>query len=939
MLKNLSFFTAFILGFTLNAQVTCIPVFPSPDDDITLTYDAKQGSAGLADETGDVYAHTGVLTDKSTSASDWKYVKFPWTTNDPSVRMTRVGNGIYTLTIPKIRTFYNVPATEKIQKLAMVFRNGTRTKEGKTSTGGDIFYDLVTDFNVLQTRLIAPVTPVVFTAIGQTIEVKAAASLAGTVSFTDNGVVVKTATNVKDLTHTLTVNTEGVHTVRFKVESGTKVDSSASFTYVTAPVVATANVPINMELGANINAKGDSVTFLFQAPNKQNVFVLGDFNGYKIDNDYLMKRSVDGKTWWLTVKGLTPGQNYTYQYLVDGAILIADPLSTLVLDPANDGFVPSITYPNIPAYPVGKTSGIVSVIQPGKAAYNWKIKNFTRPDKRDLIIYELLLRDFVARHDYQTLIDTLPYLKRLGITAIELMPINEYDGNESWGYNPSFHNALDKYYGTADKFKEFVDKCHENGMAVISDIVFNHASGNSPLAQLYWSGNQPAATSPFLNPTAPHPYSVFNDMNHTSEFTRNYVARCLKYWLTEYNIDGYRFDLSKGFTQNVSSEGTASFYDQSRIDNLKYYHNIIQGVSPTAYTILEHFAETSEETALAKAGMMVWGNGNGDFNEATMGWQKNKLTQASAKRQGWSVDSLHNKYVAYMESHDEERLMYKNIQFGNSTGVGYNVKDLATGLKRVELASAFFYTIPGPRMLWQFGELGYDYSINTNGRVGNKPIRWDFLQDENRNRLFKVTQNLIHLRKTNPVFQSINYNETELGEGYLKAFHLKDNDMSVTVLGNFDVAAAEITPNFQSTGKWYNYLAGDSITVSSTSAPIRLLPGEYRVYTSKKVVPPAGIIRFSTTALKDFAEEANEFMVYPNPSSSGNAFIGYNLKKGGAVQWTVFNTLGQAVTASALQNLTAGSYQEGLKDKLPQGVYLVKLSVNGAVAARKIVVE
>ncbi len=939
MLKSILLSSILIFTFKLNAQIACSPVFPGPDDDVTITFNANQGSGGLATETGDVYAHTGVLTDRSTGPSDWKYVKFAWTVNDASVKMTRQGNGIFTLSIPKLRTFYGVPAAEKIQKLAFVFRNANGSKEGKTSAGGDIYYDLVTDFTVLQTRLIAPISPVVFSTIGQTIDIKAAASLAGTLSFVDNGTTIATAANAKDLNRTLTVNTEGVHIVRFKVISGAIVDSSASFTYVTTPTVKTANPPANMELGANLNANGDSVTLLFQAPNKQNVFVLGDFNNYKIDTAYLMKRSVDGKTWWLTVKGLTAGQNYTYQYLVDGSILVADPLSTLVLDPSNDRFIPTVTYPNLPAYPTGKTTGIVSVIQPGKTPYNWKIKNFTRPEKKDLIIYELLVRDFVARHDFQTLIDTLPYLKRLGITAIELMPINEFDGNESWGYNPAFHNALDKYYGTADKFKEFVDKCHENGVAVIVDIVFNHASGNSPLAKLYWEGNKPAATSPFLNPDAPHPYSVFNDMNHSSEFTKNYVARCLKYWLIEYNIDGYRFDLSKGFTQMASSEATAGNYDQSRIDNLKYYNNVIQATSPTAYTILEHFADNFEETDLAKAGMMVWANANTDFNEATMGWQKNSLTWASAKKRGWGIDSLHNKHIAYMESHDEERLMFKNLQFGNAAG-NYSVKDLATGLKRIELVSAFFYAIPGPRMLWQFGEMGYDYSINTNGRVGNKPIRWDFLQDENRRRLQNVTQNLIYLRKTNAAFKTLNYNETDLNEGYFKAFHIKDNDLSVTILSNFDVVAGDIVPNFQNTGKWYNYLAGDSITVANVSAPIRLLPGEYRIYTSKKLAaPPAGYIRFSPTATQDFAEEANAFTVYPNPTLSGNAFVGYNLRKGGTVQWTVFNAFGQQVVVSSVKNLMAGSYQDDLKQKLPQGVYFVKLSVNGAIGTRKIVVE
>ena len=75
----------------------------------------------------------------------------------------------------------------------------------------------------------------------------------------------------------------------------------------------------------------------------------------------------------------------------------------------------------------------------------------------DLIIYEVLVRDFVAKHNYQTIIDTLNYLDKLGINAIELMPPGEFENNESWGYNPSFHMALDKYYGTPEKFKELID--------------------------------------------------------------------------------------------------------------------------------------------------------------------------------------------------------------------------------------------------------------------------------------------------------------------------------------------------------------------------------------------------------------------------------------------------------------------------------------------------
>lgn len=938
MYQKLLILAIILLANISQAQVTCTPVFPGPDDNITITFNAKEGNMGLASETGDVYAHTGVITDKSTSASDWKFVKFPWTTNDPSVKMTPKGNGIYTLSINNIRAFYAVPAADKILKLAFVFRNSNGSKEGKTAAGGDIFYDIYSSSSALKTLLITPNAPTIYTTIGQMIDVKGAASIASNLTLTDNGTLIASASTAKELTKTITVTGEGGHTVVFKAELNGVADS-ASFTYTVSPTITIADPPKGAELGANINTKGDSVTLLFQAPLKQSVYVIGSFNNYQIDTKYLMKKSVDGKTWWLSIGGLTPGQIYTYQYLVDGVLNVADPLSTLVLDPNNDRFIPSITYPNMPVYPV-RATGIVSVLEPGKTPYVWKTTNYTRPEKKDLVIYELHIRDFIARHDYQTLIDTIAYLKNLGITAIELMPVSEFSGNESWGYNPIFHNALDKYYGTIDKFKEFVDKCHANGIALILDIVFNQADNASPLAKLYWDGSKPSVDNPFLNPTATHPFSVFNDFNHESEYTKNYVDRCLKYWLTEYKIDGYRFDLAKGFTQKVSNnDGVFAAYDQSRVDILKHYHQTIQAAAPGAYTILELFSDNSEETTLATEGMMVWANVNGSSNEATMGYTGNSLTRFSSKARGWN-DAKHDKHIAYMESHDEERLMYKNLQYGNASG-NYSIKnDLNISLKRIELISAFFYTVPGPRMLWQFGELGYDINIDFNGRTGNKPIRWDYYADNARKRIYNVTRNLLELRKNNAAFRTTNYSEADLSSGYSKAFHVQDADFNLTVIGNFDVVANDVNPAFQKTGLWYNFLTGDSINITDKNGVIRLLPGEYRVYTSMRQPKPAGgYVRYTLTGTEEFANQVNEFMVYPTPSVSGNIFIGYNLKNEGDVQWTVYNSIGQQVSASNKKLLPQGSYQDALNMSLSAGTYLVKLTVNGATATKKCVIQ
>lgn len=292
MLKNLLLIGVVFSTFILNAQVTCVPVFPGPDESVMITFNANEGNKGLASETGDIYAHTGIITDASTSLKDWKRVKFPWNVNDPSVRMTAIGNGLYTLNISNIRSFYGALASEKILKLAFVFRNANGTKEGKTAGGEDILYDVYSAGSALKTLIIAPISSTIFTTVGQNISFKGAASLSSNLTLTDNESVIATASAAKELTKTIDIATEGAHRVTFKAETGGNVDS-ASFTYVVPFTLVAADPPAGSELGANI--KGDSVTLLLQAPNKDNVFVIGSFTDYKVDSKYQMRKSIDGK--------------------------------------------------------------------------------------------------------------------------------------------------------------------------------------------------------------------------------------------------------------------------------------------------------------------------------------------------------------------------------------------------------------------------------------------------------------------------------------------------------------------------------------------------------------------------------------------------------------------------------------------------------------------
>jgi 1,4-alpha-glucan branching enzyme len=155
------------------------------------------------------------------------------------------------------------------------------------------------------------------------------------------------------------------------------------------------------------------------------------------------------------------------------------------------------------------------------------------------------------------------------------MPVSEFEGNISWGYNVSLHNAIDKYYGGSQKLKAFIDAAHSQGIAVIADVVFNHAFGQNPMVQMYWnaSQNKLANDNPWFNPDARHPYNVGFDFNHESPSTKRYVNQILKDWLVEYRFDGFRFDLSKGFTQtnNPNDVNKWGQYDASRIAILKGY--------------------------------------------------------------------------------------------------------------------------------------------------------------------------------------------------------------------------------------------------------------------------------------------------------------------------------------------------------------------------------
>ncbi|WP_412467285.1 alpha-amylase family glycosyl hydrolase [Pedobacter sp. KLB.chiD] len=592
------------------------------------------------------------------------------------------------------------------------------------------------------------------------------------------------------------------------------------------PTDLKADLPAGAKDGVVFINNGTSAIVTLYAPNKKSVTLIGEFNNWSTSATP-MKNTSDGNYWWIQVDNLNPSTEYAYQFYVDGNLKVADPYCEKVLDPDNDQYISAATYPNLKAYPTGKTTGIVSVMQANQPVYTWKNASFSRPEKNNLVIYELLIRDFTAEHNYASTLAKLDYLSGLGINAIELMPVNEFEGNLSWGYNPSFYFAPDKYYGTKTALQNFIDECHGRGIAVIMDMVLNHSFGQSPMVQLYFDGSKPLANSPWFNVDAKHPFNVGYDFNHESAATRKFSKDVIKFWMQQYKIDGFRFDLSKGFTQKQSTDDAQfRIYDAGRIAIWKDYNGYIKSLDPSFYVILEHFAEESEEKVLADDGMMLWNNMNYNMNEATMGWLDNSNFQ-------WGFYANHGfakseNLVGYGESHDEERLNFKNITYGNASG-NYVIKgNLATSLKREELVAAFLFSIPGPKMVWQFGELGYDINIDFNGRTGEKPIKWDYYSDPNRKALYDAYAKFIRLKKNNSIFNSSN--STYNLAGGIKYIKLTEGANTVVVVGNFDVVSQTANIDFGTAGTWTDAV-GTSINLSNNTYLKTLAPGEYHIFS------------------------------------------------------------------------------------------------------------
>jgi 1,4-alpha-glucan branching enzyme len=937
----------FVTYFQVNAQVTITPATFNVTDQITITVSFPTNTCNqMGANPAKVYMHSGIGNDSNAFAFS---VVGNWAADDNVGLMTNNNNGTWSITLTP-STYYNLNATQQANatKLGMVFRNPTGTQTLKLAPSCS---DFIFNVGTFQANLVAPTN-------NSTTILNSGGSLAVSANNTNGNAAYNLIANGASLnSNSATQNYSFNHTnilsnqsYELQILQGTST-ITRKFSVIVNPGTLTQALPSGLEEGINYNATdATKATLVLDAPGKDFIYVAGSFNNYQPSSTFAMRKDPSSSKFWLELTGLTSGTNYTYQYWVvdqtpttNSPILVktADPYSTLVLSPFDDPYISPISYPNLPAYPVGQERE-VSVLKTGQTAYPWSTAtaNFIKPEKDNLVVYEVLIRDFDGNRNYQTLIDRIDYFKNLKVNAIQLMPIMEYEGNESWGYNTSFHTALDKFYGTENKLKEFVDLCHQNGIAVILDIALNHAFGRNPMVRMWMKDpdgdgwGEPNVDNPYFNEFAKHTYGVGSDFNHSSAYTKTYVKNVIKHWIQDFKIDGFRWDLTKGFTQNCngSDETCTNAYQADRVAVLKDYADYSWSLDNNHYVIFEHLGSDNEEQQWANyrigegKGIMMWGELHEAYKQLESGYSANAdITRMGHVSRGFTGKRL----LGYAESHDKDRLMYDALTFGNGAGTNPVAGNLNNALFRMSAIGATSILVPGPKMIWHFAELGMNNSIWTcnNGVVNSdydsnnppgdckldtKPQpQWtnNWLAVPERAKIYNDWSKMINLKRNNPVFKG-DYSISPDGNNVRQRIYVFDNNLpasqlkNVVILANFSVASQGVNPSFPYAGTWVNLMDNSTINVTNTTTPITIESGGFRIYGNQAAL-----------GTNDF-QETSAITLYPNPSSGF-----FNLSQDVA-KADVYSVTGQLVKSFGTQ---FSNYNFQVSD-LINGIYIVKVT-------------
>ena len=577
----------------------------------------------------------------------------------------------------------------------------------------------------------------------------------------------------------------GPHTLtaRASHQGEVKLDTR-SFWHI--PVLLEAPMPEGVGYGATDHGDG-TVTFALYAPGKRFVSLVGDFNAWDPDADRMIA-APDG-SWWIT-RALEPG-THLYQYDIDGAMVLGDPYAHQV-DWTNDqwqkGWEPQHAR---------------TVLEVGATPFEWTAEGYQRPSLEELVVYELYIYDLAPGEGFNGVIARLDYIADLGFNAIEPLPWHPWPGRESWGYNPAFHFAVEQLYGTPDDLKRLIDEAHQRGMAVIIDMVLNHAEWGSPLYQLYGRDYE---ASPYFREYDGHNWG-FPKIDQESPAVKRYVADVIRFWIEEYRIDGFRYDATRWTGWQGYNDWGASWYAY-----------VARNADPDNIQIAEHLpieppliTDTEMDTG--------W--------HAEYRWRMREMITRAELNPNAFAESMDGRRVGfqnsfqrmpYTESHDEERVVRELRE------AGFDEDEV---FRRATMAIALPLTTPGVPMIYA----GQEFGEFTKKHVGWNPLSWYLLAREHNRALHDATRALVRLRTTHPALREENLRILAADPKTGLALYERDSTPHlVQVAANFGREEVALSVYLHGDVTWLDAI--NETPHASGVTELTLQPGEVRVWAT-----------------------------------------------------------------------------------------------------------
>ena len=631
-------------------------------------------------------------------------------------------------------------------------------------------------------------------------------------------------------------------------------------------------------------------------------------------------------TWWIELD--LPNGEYEYEYLLINGNRIADPFSRRLTN--------------------GKTR---IEIGPGGIStaddFLWSSNDYIRPSLDTLIIYELHVDDFSAQGNgqgtFSDVIDRLDHLKMAGVNAIELLPITEFPGTHSWGYDPQLMSAVEENYGTPEEFMRLVDEAHSRGIAVIIDLVWNHIKSTSPI----WEIQPDYDLNPYiklhtdLNPNEAEGSWGMLDWDHFNTRTIDYINRVHKIWVDEYRVDGFRFDAMYMIGWDM----------QQQEYGIPAWSTSLRNHDPTVYQIAEHLPSNPwliENTDLSSG----WHDSFHDrlLNDvhgqslSTMSIMRQIIGLHEYSDWGDPYNSL-TQAVKYMVSHDEQSILQEMVTFNS-----YSIEEARS---RDKFYATILFTSLGIPMLFQGQEFGLQTGWDDDNNNGNyddeklqyRPVDWSILDTETGQSHLEHYSKLAKLRKSNPAFYRGTFydlyrytSQKVIVYGYKDESPNNNNDQ-VVVVANFSSLERTIeNVPFLSSGTWHDALS-----------PANVITVDQDNYYDEYSIPAKSAIVFTNRDYQLTIPSSNESLpdrfeiveCYPNPFN-GKLNILYHINNTSNIRATIYDLSGKVIKSFKYEQKYPGQHQliwdtkNNNGDAVATGLYFISISSENRTTNTKV---